>query len=74
MNDDPGVEAGGLFSKENWYLTREIVMSVIILEWSFIQNVLLRVQGVLAQYDFWDFENIVPSKIRTSEYYIANFH
>ena len=26
------------------------------------------------RYDFWDFEKIVLCEIRTSEYYIANFH
>ena len=32
------------------------------------------VQGVLAQYEFWDLEKIVLCEIRTSVYYIANFH
>ena len=34
----------------------------------------LFVQGVPAQHEFWDLGKIVLCKIRTSGYYIANFH
>ena len=33
----------------------------------------LHLQGVLAQYDFWDLEKIALCEIRTSGYYLANF-
>ena len=36
-------------------------------------NLTLPIQGVLAQYNFWDFEKIVLCEIHTSEYQIAKF-
>ena len=51
-----------------------------LLQPKFLMHVLLdfyykyTIQGVLAWYDFWDLEKIVLCEIRTSGYYIANFH